>query len=131
MIQRAHHNFLADLKALNPLANAGNNARHFMANDTVMTYPRIHIAVIDMHICAANATKGNLHRYLAPGRLKGRPLFYGEGFVAAIKGSRNHLLVHTNRFLFLKDFLPLIFQIVRPDYASRCQKHTQNFAKDR
>jgi len=99
MVKRAHHNFLADLKALNPLANAGNNAGHFMADDAVMTYTCIHIAVIDVHICAANAAKGNPHGYLALARFKGWGLFYSEGFVAAIKGSRNHLFVHARRFL--------------------------------
>ena len=60
MIKRPHHNFLADLKALNPLTNAGANARHFMA-DACYDLP-VHPYCRDRHayLCR-NAAKGNPH----------------------------------------------------------------------
>jgi len=85
MIKWAYHNFLAKGKVIYPLTNARHCARHFMANDPVMPDPCIHIPVINMHICAAYAAKGDTDRNLASGRLGSLCLFNGESFVTAVK----------------------------------------------
>ena len=65
MVKGTHHDLLAKGEPLYPVSNSGDHTRHLMANNPVVTNTRIHVAVIDMHVCAANTTKSDTHRNFA------------------------------------------------------------------
>ena len=94
MIKRAHDDFLTYLKVGYTVAHCINNAGHFVAYDPVQTNAGIHIAVIHMHIRAANAAECDAHSDLSCGGRRGAGLLYLEGLVAAIKGSVDCLITH-------------------------------------
>ena len=94
VIQRAHDNFLPELKTSHAFAEAFDHARHLMANHTVVANARIHIAVVDVHIGAANPAIGDANgRFPCP--WAGLWCFLNrEGFIAAIICSGHQFCGH-------------------------------------
>ena len=65
--KRPHHNSLARGKVC-ALTCRGNNARHFVPDDPVMANAGIHVAVVDVHVSAADANESYIHRnFVRPG----------------------------------------------------------------
>ena len=54
MIQRTHDHPFADCYVCNVLADGGDRARHFMADDPVIADPLIHVPEIDVKVRAAD-----------------------------------------------------------------------------
>jgi len=64
-VQRADDDRVTDGHAGHPVAQGRNPARHLVPDDPVLADTGVHVAVEDVHIGAADADEGDIHRHLA------------------------------------------------------------------
>ena len=94
VIQRTNHNTLPRCNACTPFTNGLHRAGHLVADDSVETDTRIHVAVEDMHVGPANSAIGDADGdFIRTGWKRGR-LLQVEGPVAAIVDSGVCVLPH-------------------------------------
>ena len=89
VIKGAHDHLLTGSQPFNIRANRLDHTGHLVANHALEPDTGIHVAMVDMHIGAANAAIGNANRNLARTGCRGWRLIDGERLVAPVVSGGN------------------------------------------